>query len=116
MNSYALPFEKPIVELESKLEDVRSASEGADTDISSEIATMQQKIDETRRGIYANLTPWQKVQVARHPMRPYPKDYVAAFSPKFLELHGDRLFADDVLDGLHGTAGWKLLLSRLADD
>ncbi len=102
MNSYALPFEKPIVELEKRVNELRGVTEGQDIDVSSEIAKIQQKIDDTRRGIYENLTPWEKVQVARHPMRPYPKDYVDAFSTNFLELHGDRLFADDqaILGGL----------------
>jgi acetyl-CoA carboxylase carboxyl transferase subunit alpha len=93
--SYALPFEKPIVELEAKIEELRNFSESQDIDVSLEIERMQRKIEETRESIYSNLTPWQKVQVARHPLRPYPRDYVAKIADEFTELHGDRLYADD---------------------
>jgi acetyl-CoA carboxylase carboxyl transferase subunit alpha len=95
MSRYDLPFEKPIAELEKKLNELRVFSQKQDIDISKDIERMREKIAETRRNVYANLTPWQKVMVARHPMRPYPKDYVNKIADLFIELHGDRLYADD---------------------
>jgi len=95
VTTYALPFEKPIVELEKKVQDLRSFSQNQDIDVAPEIEQMQTKIDETRKEIYSNLTAWQKVQVARHPLRPYPADYIKTYAPDFLELQGDRLYADD---------------------
>ncbi len=95
MNGYALPFEKPVVELRNKLEELRKASEGHEVDMTQEVERIQKKIRETQEKIYSNLTPWQQVQIARHPTRPYPKDYIDAISTDFTELHGDRLFADD---------------------
>ena len=95
MNGYALPFEKPIVELKNKLEELRKAGEGPEVDMTQEIERIQKKIRDTQEKIYNNLTPWQEVQIARHPTRPYPKDYIDAISTGFMELHGDRLYADD---------------------
>ncbi len=95
MAAYVLPFEKPVVELENKLRELRTFSETQNIDVSREIERMQEKIRETRRHIYSNLSPWQKVQVARHPQRPYPRDYIEAIATDFIELHGDRLYADD---------------------
>ncbi len=95
MSSFTLPFEKPIAELESKLKELRSFSEGQDIDVSADIDRMQNTIEETRERIYKNLTAWQKVQVARHPLRPYTKDYLKEFTSDFTELHGDRIHRDD---------------------
>ncbi len=95
MAAYTLPFEKPIVELEEKLQELRTFSETQDIDVSSELDRMRQKIEDTRRDIYGSLSAWQKVQVARHPLRPYTRDYIEAFGNDFLELHGDRIHADD---------------------
>ncbi|MDD4734963.1 MAG: acetyl-CoA carboxylase carboxyltransferase subunit alpha [Kiritimatiellae bacterium] len=95
MNGYALPFEKPVVELRNKLEELRKAGEGHEVDMVQEVERIQKKIRETQEKIYSNLTPWQQVQIARHPTRPYPKDYIDAISTDFTELHGDRLYADD---------------------
>jgi len=92
---YTLPFEKPVLELESKLKELRVFSQTQNIDVSLEIERMDKKILETRRKIYANLTPWQKVLVARHPLRPYTADYVREMCADFTELHGDRLYADD---------------------
>jgi acetyl-CoA carboxylase carboxyl transferase subunit alpha len=92
---YALPFEKPILELEKKLRDLQAFSETQHIDVSLDIRRMQQAIEETRARIYRNLTAWQKVQVARHPLRPYAMDYLREMTTDFTELHGDRLFADD---------------------
>ncbi len=95
MGNFLLPFEKPIVELQEKLEELRHFSETQDIDVTSEIRRMEEKIGETRRQIYRNLTPWQNVQVARHPNRPYPMDYIRAMTTDFTELHGDRQYKDD---------------------
>lgn len=94
---HQLDFEKPIFELQKKLEDLRQHPETHAIDVSfeEEIALIEAKIEETRRQIYSNLTPWQRVQLARHPKRPYTMDYLKAAFTEFEELHGDRLFADD---------------------
>lgn len=93
--TFLLPFEKPIVELEEKMRDLRQFSKEQKIDVTAEIQRMEEKIGDTRREIYRSLSPWQKVQVARHPLRPYPRDYIGAFIDDFVELHGDRLYADD---------------------
>jgi len=92
---YALPFEKPIVELEKKLNELLKFSETQNIDVSLEVERMQKKIDETRLQIYKTLSPWERVQVARHPLRPYAIDYINGISEDFTELHGDRRYADD---------------------
>ncbi len=95
MATYTLPFEKPILELESKLKELRSFSENQEIDVSLEIQRMQAKIEETKRSVYSDLTAWQKVQVARHPLRPYTLDYINQITTDFQELHGDRIHRDD---------------------
>jgi acetyl-CoA carboxylase carboxyl transferase subunit alpha len=94
---HQLDFEKPIFELQKKLEDLRQHPETHAINVSfeEEIVLIEKKIEETRREIYSNLTPWQRVQLARHPKRPYTLDYIKAAFTEFEELHGDRLFADD---------------------
>jgi len=92
---FTLPFEKPVVELEEKLRELRKFSEGHDIDVSAEIHKIEEKIRATRRKIYEDLTPWQQVQIARHPQRPYTRDYIATVMRDFVELHGDRVHADD---------------------
>jgi acetyl-CoA carboxylase carboxyl transferase subunit alpha len=93
--AYLLEFEKPLRELEKQLEALHQQSLENNIDMSAELATIEAKIDATKRDIYTNLTPWQRVQVARHPKRPYALDYVAALCEDFQELHGDRQFNDD---------------------
>lgn len=93
--AYLLEFEKPLRELEKQLEALHQQSLENNIDMSAELATIEAKIDITKRDIYTNLTPWQRVQVARHPKRPYALDYVAALCTDFQELHGDRQFRDD---------------------
>ncbi|MFT6241508.1 MAG: acetyl-CoA carboxylase carboxyl transferase subunit alpha [Paracoccaceae bacterium] len=90
-----LEFEKPIVELEKELEMLRNKSHSQDIDLSAEISSIEGKLVETRRQIYENLTPWQRVQIARHTKRPYMLDYVARAFTEFTELHGDRIIGDD---------------------
>ena len=93
--AYLLEFEKPLRELEKQLEALHQQSLENNIDMSAELATIEAKIDVTKRDIYTNLTPWQRVQVARHPKRPYALDYVSALCTDFQELHGDRQFKDD---------------------
>ena len=93
--AYLLEFEKPLRELEKQLEALHQQSLENNIDMSSELATIEAKIDATKREIYSGLTPWQRVQVARHPKRPYALDYVGALCTDFQELHGDRQFNDD---------------------
>ena len=94
---HQLDFEKPIIELERKLEDLRKHPETHSIGISfeEEISQIEKKIAETRKNIFSNLTPWQRVQLARHPKRPFTLDYLRTAFSDFQELHGDRLYAED---------------------
>ena len=93
--AYLLEFEKPLRELEKQLETLHQQSLENNIDMSAELAAIEDKIEKTRKDIYTNLTPWQRVQVARHPKRPYALDYIGALCTDFQELHGDRQFNDD---------------------
>lgn len=93
--AYVLEFEKPLRELTRQLDELRQRSIETNVDLASEIHAIERKIETTRREIYSNLSPWQKIQVARHPKRPYALDYVRAICEDFQELHGDRQFKDD---------------------
>ena len=92
----ALDFEKPIVELEKKIQELRSFIADKKIDLSSEVKKLEEKLEHLRKNTYSNLTPWQKVQLARHPQRPYTLDYINMLMTDFLQLHGDRLFGDDL--------------------
>jgi acetyl-CoA carboxylase carboxyl transferase subunit alpha len=94
---HQLDFEKPIAELQSKLEELRKHREthSIGVNFEEEIANIERKIAETRKQIFSNLTAWQRVQLARHPRRPFSLDYLQTAFTDFSELHGDRLFADD---------------------
>jgi acetyl-CoA carboxylase carboxyl transferase subunit alpha len=96
MKTLLLEFEKPIAELEAKLADLKQHSDEQDLDFDPEVLAMQEKLEKTRREIYSQLTPWQRVQIARHTSRPFFLDYIKAFCTDFVELHGDRLFGDDL--------------------
>lgn len=89
-----LPFEKPLIELEAKINELRASTEEG-VDLSGEIKSAEKKLEAALKDIFDNLTAWQRVQVARHPMRPYTLDYVNALTTGFYELHGDRHFSDD---------------------
>ena len=95
MKLQPLEFEKPIVELEEKLADLKKHSRDNDINFDAEVRRMEEKIDATKRDIYQNLTAWERVQIARHPARPYSLDYIQLAFNGFIELHGDRLFGDD---------------------
>ncbi len=94
---HQLDFEKPIIELQTKLDELREHPEKHSLDVSfeEEIQLIEKKLDETRRQIFSNLTAWERVQLARHPKRPYTLDYLRTTFADFQELHGDRLFAED---------------------
>lgn len=98
----ALEFEKPIVELEQKIRELKSFAQSENIDFSSEIEILTVKCEKLKKNVYGSLSSWQKVQIARHPNRPYTLDYVQALFTDFIELHGDRNFADDasIIGGL----------------
>lgn len=111
MISY-LEFEKPVAALEARIAELRAASEGDDVDISAEIKRLEAKSAELLASTYASLTPWQKTQVARHPMRPHFKDYVEEIFDDFVPLGGDRYFGEDeaIIGGLATLDGRKVML------
>ncbi|QDS35555.1 acetyl-CoA carboxylase carboxyltransferase subunit alpha [Brevibacillus brevis] len=90
-----LSFEKPLVELQDKIKELRRFTEEKGIDFSDEIQRLEQKSKELAEQIYGNLTPWQRVQLARHPERPTTLDYIQLLFTDFIEVHGDRLFGDD---------------------
>lgn len=95
-SQYLLDFERPLFELEQKLDEMRAFdAQDLNIDLSAEIAALESRVEELRTSIYRNLTRWQRVQIARHPLRPYTLDYIAALTEDFMELHGDRLYGDD---------------------
>jgi acetyl-CoA carboxylase carboxyl transferase subunit alpha len=94
-SAFALEFEKPMAELERQIEELRKIAAQRSVDVRREIAPLEDKLAEMRADIYARLTPFQRVQVARHPRRPYAMDYINTVLTDFIELHGDRLYRDD---------------------
>ena len=105
MGSSALEFEKPILELEKQIEEMRRRTEEQSLNITAELAPLEHRLLELRREVYRNLTPVQKVQVARNSRRPFTLDYVKHCFTDFIELHGDRLFRDDAAI----VGGWARL-------
>lgn len=92
---YYLEFEKPVQELEAKIEELKRLSNGKELKVASEIRRLERRAKEARSEIFSKLTSWQKTLVARHPERPYTLDYIALIMEDFIELHGDRRFSDD---------------------
>ncbi len=90
-----LDFEKPIADLEKKIEELTLFTSSGNVDLEEEILKLHKKADQLRAEIYSRLTPWQKAQISRHPNRPYTLDYIEAMLTDFTEMHGDRGFADD---------------------
>lgn len=105
-----LDFEKPIIELEQKIEEMRKYSDNLD--ILDEIKTLEKKVNQLRENIFSNLSRWQRVQLARHPERPYTLDYVQHMLTDFVEMHGDRLFGDDkaIVGGFGTLQGQTIML------
>jgi len=102
MNEFVLEFERPIAELEKKIRDMKEVDPREGGDLSQEIQKLEKRAEKLRQDIYSNLTPWQRVQLARHPRRPFTLDYIHHLMDDFIELHGDRRFADDraIVSGL----------------
>jgi acetyl-CoA carboxylase carboxyl transferase subunit alpha len=107
-----LDFEQPIAELEAKIDELRFVSSDAEVNIGEEIARLRAKSRALTTSIFANLTPWQVAQLARHPQRPYTLDYASAVFDEFEELHGDRMYADDqaIVGGLARLDGKPVML------
>lgn len=107
-----LDFERPIIELESKIEGLKNLSVQKNISLSPEIKKLEQKLDKMKKDIYDHLTDWQRVQIARHPDRPYTLDYIKLIATDFVELHGDRLFAEDLalVGGFANIGGIKVMV------
>jgi len=95
MATYTLDFERPLLELERQIEELKRVNDEGDLDVDDELGALQQKLTQLREQIYASLTPMQRVLVARHPKRPFTLDYIGGIFTDFVELHGDRLYRDD---------------------
>jgi acetyl-CoA carboxylase carboxyl transferase subunit alpha len=110
MPKVVLEFEKPVYELLQKLEEMRKL--GDTLELASEVEALEGKIDDFRRDLYTRLTPWQRVQMARHPERPYTLDYIEMMTSDFVELHGDRKFGDDraIVGGFASMGGRSVMI------
>jgi acetyl-CoA carboxylase carboxyl transferase subunit alpha len=99
---FYLDFERPIAEMEKKIEEIKAYASSEGMDMSEEVRRLEERLRKLEKEIYSNLTRWQRVQIARHPKRPYTLDYIEMTMTDFVELHGDRLFGDDhaVVGGL----------------
>jgi len=107
-----LEFEKPIAELEKKIEELTLFTSSGNIDLEEEILKLHKKADQLRAEIYSRLTPWQKAQISRHPNRPYTLDYLEAIFTDFLEMHGDRSFGDDpaIVSGMAKLDGMPIVV------
>jgi acetyl-CoA carboxylase carboxyl transferase subunit alpha len=107
-----LDFEKPIVELEKKIQELKSFVSDKKIDLSSEVKRLEEKLETLKKNTYTNLSAWQRVQIARHPQRPYTQDYINMIMSDYLELHGDRGFADDkaIIGGFATIDGRKVIV------
>ncbi len=112
MAKMILDFEKPVNELATKIEELKKFSNDSNVDMTEEIGLLEAKLEQKKRDMAANLTPWQKVQLARHPERPYFEDYVERIAEDYLDLHGDRRYADDgaIRGGFAKIDGRKVML------
>ncbi|MFN3676082.1 MAG: acetyl-CoA carboxylase carboxyltransferase subunit alpha [Sphingomonas pseudosanguinis] len=112
MSTSFLDFEKPIAELQSRIDELRDTTADSAVDIGAEIAKLQAKSDKLLRDTFAKLTPWQKTQVARHPQRPHFKHYVAGLFDEFVPLAGDRAFGDDqaIMGGFAQFRGQRVMV------
>ncbi len=112
MNPNYLDFEQPIADLELKIQELRSASAGPAVNVDAEVQALRNKLRVRTAQIFRNLNSWQVLQLARHPSRPYPLDYIRTFCDEFQELHGDRAFSDDkaIVGGLARIGGRSVML------
>ena len=112
MATFILDFERQIVEWEQKISELKKLPPTKGMDLGSEIRQLEQKVEQARKQVYEHLTPWQRVQMARHPKRPYTLDYIGKFMTDFTELHGDRLFSDDkaLIGGFAKLEGMPIMI------
>ena len=112
MAGYTLEFERPILELQAKIEELKQLGQEEQAGFGSEITRLERKVARLQEEVFANLTPWQRAQIARHPGRPYSLDYIRLMLTDFLELHGDRAYADDraIVGGLARLDGLPLVV------
>jgi acetyl-CoA carboxylase carboxyl transferase subunit alpha len=112
MKLYTLEFEKPIVDLEQALEALHKQATEQNIDLSTQIKAIEAKLEATRKQVFTDLTAWQRVQLARHPKRPYMLDYLQRIAADFVELHGDRRFSDDraMVGGLASINGHHVMV------
>lgn len=112
MTEYVLEFEKPIVELEKRIKGMKELSENESVELSGEIERLEEKVSKLRDEIFSKLTRWQRVHLARHPQRPYTRDYIERMTDTFFELHGDRAFGDDpaIVGGIARIGGRKVVI------
>jgi len=112
MGEIVLDFEKPIIDLEKKIEELRDQSTSSGVDLAPEIQKLRIKLNRLIQKTYSGLTRWQRVQLARHPDRPYSLDYIKRICSDFVEIHGDRCFADDkaVVVGMASIDRYKVIL------
>lgn len=105
-------FEAPIVELRKKIDELQKFSTTSGIDVSDEVEALKSKLNQTMHDIYSNLTPWQQVQISRHPARPYTLDYITRLCPDFMELSGDRRYCDDkaIIGGPATFNGRKVMI------
>jgi acetyl-CoA carboxylase carboxyl transferase subunit alpha len=107
-----LDFEKPLLELEKQIRDLKSLADSGHPEIAEQVQRLERIADKKRRETYEKLTRWERVQLARHPLRPYSNDYLGMIASQFIELHGDRLFSEDkaIVGGLVVIEGRKAVL------
>ena len=112
MTDYVLEFEKPIIELEKRIKGMKELSENESVGLSEEIGRLEEKASKLREEIYSKLTRWQRVLLARHPQRPYTRDYVERMTDSFFEIHGDRAFGDDpaIVGGIARIGSRKVVI------
>ncbi len=112
MAGFVLEFEKPIVELEKQINEMRQYAATEKVDVQDEIEKLEEKARRLREQIYSSLTRWQRVQLARHPQRPYALDYIERIMADFVELHGDRAYGDDpaIVCGVGRLASRKIFM------
>ncbi|MDD3117906.1 MAG: acetyl-CoA carboxylase carboxyltransferase subunit alpha [Victivallales bacterium] len=112
MAEFILEFEKPVSELEKKIQEWLRISKDNDLNVDDELKLLTQKLEQTKKDIYENLTPWQRVQLARHPKRPYTLDYINMICTDFMEFHGDRRYRDDaaIVGGFAKLDGQPLMV------
>ena len=112
MSKYTLDFEAPLKELEEKIESLHSMSTKTGVDVTSSISQLELELTEKKKSIYSNLTRWERVQLARHPKRPYSSDYIERITDSWIELHGDRYFGDDsaIIGGIGEISGQSFII------